>query len=224
MFATVSQMRSGLASDTLGYLRTVHENYVKSEFLDKHSASDRDLPGRFSYINNTTYLEHYRRFASNVDAQGPSETSWEKADRYFRSRFRIEGKGVYDWTHPKIVSKNGKPVKRPTLSQLMDEVGVGTHSHRMSYEVSSSDVHGEFLFGGFKDHPPDVGSISVYSFSTAWIDSILEEMVPKFGQILENTGSLCSIPRQIAVMDVAKAICDDISRLVTQIKGSTLLA
>ena len=219
VFATVSQMRSGLATDTLGYLRTVHEIYVKSEFLDKHSTLDRDLPGRFLYYNNTTYLENYRRFASNDDAESLSETSWAKADQYFSSRFRREGKGDYGWAYPKIVSKNGKPEKRPTLSHLMDDLGVGAHSHRMSYEISSSDVHGEFLFGGFIDHPPGVGSISVYSFSTAWIDSILDEMVPMFGHIVENTASSCSIPKQTMVMDVAKAICEDISQLVTQIKG-----
>ena len=217
VFATVSQMRSGLATDTLGYLRTVHEVYVKSEFLDKHSTLDRDLPGRFLYYNNTTYLENYRRFASNDDAESLSETSWAKADQYFSSRFRREGKGDYGWAYPKIVSKNGKPEKRPTLSHLIDDLGVGAHSHRMSYEISSSDVHGEFLFGGFIDHPPGVGSISVYSFSTAWIDSILDEMVPMFGHIVENTASSCSIPKQTMVMDVAKAICEDISQLVTQI-------
>ena len=224
VFATVNQMRSGLAGDTLGYLRTVHEIYVKSEFLEKHSASDPELPGRFSYCNNNTYLDYYRRFASDADTQSPSETSWEKADGNFKSRFRMEGKGDYAWAYPNVVSKDGKPVKKPTLRQLMDDVGIGTDSHRMSYEVSTSDVHGEFLFGGFIDHPPEVGSISVYSFSTAWIDSILEEMVPMFGHILENSANSCSIPKQITVWHVAKAICSDVSQSVTPIKGSTQLA
>ena len=224
VYATVSQMRSGLAADTLGYLRTVHEIYVKSEFLEKHTTLDRDLPGKFSYYNNTTYLEYYRRFASNADAESLSETSWAKADQYFRGRFRRDGKGDYGWAYPKIPSKNGKPVKRPTLRHLMEDVGDEVQSHRMFYEVSSSDVHGEFLFGGFIDRPPGVGSISVYSFSTAWIDSILDEMVPMFGHIVENTASSCSIPEQTLIMDVAKAICGDISRFVTQIKGSPQLA
>ena len=174
VFATVSQMRSGLAADTLGYLRTVHEIYVKSEFLEKHSTLDRDLPGKFSYYNNTTYLEYYRRFVSNADAVSLSDTSWAKADQYFSSRFRREGKGDYGWAYPKIVSKNGRPEKRPTLRHLMDDVGVGAQSHRMSYEISSSDVHGELLHGGFIDRPPGVGSIGVDYFSTGWIDPILE--------------------------------------------------
>ena len=224
VFATVSQIRSGLAADTLGYLRTVHEIYVKSEFLEKHSTLDRDLPGKFSYYNNTTYLEYYRRFASNADAVSLSDTSWAKADQYFSSRFRREGKGDYGWAYPKIVSKNGRPEKRPTLRHLMDDVGVGAQSHRMSYEISSSDVHGELLHGGFIDRPPGVGSISVDYFSTGWIDPILDEMVPMFGHIVENAASSCSIPKQITVMDVAKTICGDISRLVTQIKGTTQLA
>ena len=221
VLATVSQMRSGLAADTLGYLRTVHEIYVKSEFLEKHSASDRDLPGKFSYYNNTTYLEYYRRFASDADAESHSETSWEKADQYFGSRFRKDGDGDYGWAYPNVVSKKGQPIKRPTFRHLMEDVGVGAQSHIMSYEVPSSDVHGEFLFGGFIDRPAEVGSISVYSFSTAWIDSILDVMVPLFGHILENTANSCSIPKQTMVMDAAKAIGEDISQSVTQIKGTT---
>ena len=220
VFATVSQIRSGLAADTVGYLRTVHEIYVKSEFLEKHSTLDRDLPGKFSYYNNTTYLEYYRRFASNADAVSLSDTSWAKADQYFESRFRREGKGDYGWAYPKIVSKNGKPEKRPTLRHLMDDVGVGAQSHRMSYEISSSDVHGELLHGGFIDRPPGVGSINVDYFSSGWIDPILDEMVPMFGHIVENTAISCSIPKQTMVMDVAKAICEDISQLVAQIKGT----
>ena len=221
VFATVSQIRSGLAADTLGYLRTVHEIYVKSEFLKKHSILDQDLPGKFSYYNNTTYLEYYQRFASNADAENLSETSWAKADQFFGSRFRRDGKGDYGWAYPKIVSKNGKPEKRPTLRHLMEDVGVGARSHRMFYELSSSDVHGELLHGGFIDRPPGVGSISVDFFSTAGVDSILDVMVPMFGHILENTARSCSIPEQTLIMDVAKAICEDIAQLVTQIKGPT---
>ena len=224
VYATVSQLRSGLAADTLGYLRTVHEIYVKSEFLEKHSTSDQDLPGKFSYYNNTTYLEYYRRFASNADVESPSETSWEKADQYFGSRFRKDGDGDYGWAFPNVVSRKGKPIKRPTLRHLMEDVGDGAQSHRMFYEVSSSDVHGELLHGGFIDHPPGVGAISVDYFSTAWVDSVLDVMVPMFGHIVENAANSCSIPEQTLIMDVAKAICGDISRLVTQIKGTTQLA
>ena len=191
VFATVSQMRSGLAADTLGFLRTVHEIYVKSEFLKKHSTLDRDLPGKFSYYNNTIYLESYRRFASNADAESLSETSWAKADQYFGSRFRRDGKGDYGWAYPKIVLKNGKPEKRPTLRHLMEDVDVGAQSQRMFYELSSSDVHGEFLFGGFIDRPPGVGSIGVDVFSTAGIDSIFDMMVPRFGHFVENTACSC---------------------------------
>ena len=221
VFATVSQMRSGLAADTLGYLRTVHEIYVKSEFLKKHGTLDSDLPGKFSYYNNTTYLEYYQRFASDADAESLSDTSWAKADQYFRSRFRRDGKGDYGWAYPKIVSKNGKAEKRPTLRHLMNDVGAGAQTHTMSYEVSSSDIHGEFLFGGFIDRPPEAGSISVDFYSTAWIDSILDKIVPMFGHIVENTASSCSIPKQTMVMDVAKVICENISQLVTQIERTT---
>ena len=224
MFATVSQMRSGLAADTLGYLRTVHEIYVKSEFLDKHSASDRNLPGRFSYSNNTTYLEYYRRFATDADAESHSETSWEKADQYFGSRFQKDGDGDYGWAYPNVVSRRGKPIERPTLRHLMEDVGDRAQSHRMFYELSSSDVHGELLHGGFIDHPLGVGTISVDYFSTVWVYSILDVMVPMFGQIVENAANSCSIPKQTTMMDVAKAICGDITQSVTHIKGTTQLA
>ena len=147
-----------------------------------------------------------------------------KARQYFSRRFRRDGKGDYGWAYPKIVSKNGKREKRLTLRHLMDDVGIGVQSQGMFHEVSSSDVHGEFLLGGFIDRPTEVGAISVYSFSTAWIDSILDVMVPLFGRILENTAISCSMPKQTMVMDVAKAICEDISQWVTQIKGTTQLA
>ena len=43
-----------------------------------------------------------------------------------------------------------------------------------------------------------------------------------FGHIVENTASSCSIPKQTMVMDVAKAICEDISQLVWCIRSSVV--
>ena len=53
LLATVNQLRSALASETLGYLRTVYEIYVKSRFLAGFAGVDADLPGKFSYFTNS---------------------------------------------------------------------------------------------------------------------------------------------------------------------------
>ena len=67
LFAVVNQLRSGLWQDAFGFLRTLHETLVKSRFLRKRTEEDSDLPGRFFYYTNATYLRLYREFASIYD-------------------------------------------------------------------------------------------------------------------------------------------------------------
>ena len=165
---------------TLGYLRTLYEIYVKSRFLDKFAQSDQDLPGKFSYYNNTTYLDYYKRFSGTGSTTALSDTSWSSADEYYGDRFPREGKGDYGWTYPNVLSENGKPKRRPTFRDLMNEVDGTSPFHSIYYEVSSSSVHGEFILGGTLGRPSASGAIDIDSFSTGGIDSILGVLIPMF--------------------------------------------
>ncbi len=63
LFATVNQLRSALTQDTFGYWRTLYETLVKSRFIFRFTEKDTELPGRFLYYTNSSYLEFYERFA-----------------------------------------------------------------------------------------------------------------------------------------------------------------
>ena len=204
VFATVNQVRSALAQETLPYLRTLHEIYVKSRFLDRFSVVDPNLPGRFSYYNNSTYLDYYLRFGPS-DALHDADNSWAKAEKFFASRHQKVGKGNYGWAYPHILSRKSKPNMQPTFRHLMDEVDGESAFYKSYYEVSSSKAHGEFIWGTSLAGAAGVGYVGLDSYSTGGIAIVLELMLPLFEDILKNTASSCSLPKQVLVMDVATA-------------------
>ena len=225
VLATIAQLRSALAAETLGYLRTLYEIYVKSEFLERYTASDDDLPGRFSYYNNTTYLDYYRRFSSDAHTQISAANSWENADQYYTDRFPTEdGKGDYGWAFPHITSKGGQPKVKPTFRDLMEDVDTGSLPNNRLYEISSSNLHGEFIHGGFIDRPLGVGVIKIDSFSTSGIDSIIDGMVPLLAGIMENAALSCVAPKRKLVMNVAKVAAEDIGNLVVSVRAAPMSA
>ena len=67
LFATVNQLRAGLASETFVYWRTLYETLVKSRFMLRFSREDADLPKRFMYYTNSKYLKFYSMFAPEND-------------------------------------------------------------------------------------------------------------------------------------------------------------
>ena len=194
VLATINQLRSGLAADTLGYVRTVHEVHVKSEFLEKHRTKDEDLPGKFLFYTNTKYLRNYQRFSPSTGTADTSEAPWSKSDEYYRNRFEEEGKGDYGWAYPNLVSRRGNPKEKPTLRDLMENVGLASPIDDMYYTIFSSDVHAQLIMGKLIDRPARVGVIGFNSFSMGGVDSILRVLVPMFKGILDNTTSSCVIP------------------------------
>ena len=60
VFATVNQLRSALTQDTFGYWRTLYETLVKSRFIIGFVSQDVDLPGRYLYSTNSSYLKFLR--------------------------------------------------------------------------------------------------------------------------------------------------------------------
>ena len=67
LFATINQLRAGLASETFVYWRTLYETLIKSRFILRFSKEDVDLPGRFMYYTNSAYLKFYSMFAPEDD-------------------------------------------------------------------------------------------------------------------------------------------------------------
>ena len=80
-FATVNQLRAGLASETrFVYWRTLYETLVKSRFILKYSKEDADLPGRFLYYTNSAYLKFYSMFAPEDDPHAKNNM-WIEAEK-----------------------------------------------------------------------------------------------------------------------------------------------
>ena len=156
-FATVNQLRSALSEDTFGYLRTLHETLIKSRFLKEHAESDPDLPGRFSYYTNTTYLDFYRRFAPEDDEHA-SDNMWTQAERFYEGRFQKQGKGDYGWAYPLVKSRIGKPILKPTFKHLMDAVDAHSPFSQVYYDVSTSKTHGQFIWSPLMVRPEGRGT------------------------------------------------------------------
>ena len=218
VFATVNQLRSALTDDTFVYLRTLHETFVKSRFLLTFSEKDPDLPGRFSYYNNTTYLNFYKKFAP-AENDHDLDNSWIKAEQFYASRYQKMGKGDYGWTYPIIMTTGGKPKKRPTFRDLMDKVDSDSDFSRIYYDVSTSKSHGEFIWG-LMTGPAKSGAISVDSFSVGNIGLVMDLMLPLFEEILDNTTSSCTKSEHAVVMDIVRDIVGNVRDSVASIKAS----
>ena len=218
LFAIVNQLRSALTQDTFGYLRTLHETLVKSRFLTRFTEIDADLPGRFSYYTNTTYLGFYRRFAP-VDDEYASNNMWVEAERYYESRFAKEGKGDYGWAYPLVKSKNGRPIAKPTFRDLMDRVDNDSAFSRGYYDVSTSKTHGQFIWSPLMVRPEGRGT-DLDSFNVGYIGLVLDLMLPLFEEVLENTNPSCNNRKHAVVMSIVKAIGKDIRDSVAKVKAS----
>ena len=218
IFAIVNQLRSGLWQETFGYLRTMHETFVRSRFLSKHSENDPDLPGRFLYYTNSTYLEFYRRFAQMYDhhLQLPM---WVETQQHFQSKFGELRGGDYGWACPLIKLENGDPKQRPTFRDLMEDVDVDSAFSRLYYDVSTSKTHGELIWNPLMVFP-DAREFSFDSFGVEGIGLVLDLMIPMFKEILRNAGSSCITPKHAVVMSVVNQIIEDISNSVAGVKAS----
>ena len=218
LFAIVNQLRSALTQDTFGYLRTLHETLVKSRFLIMLTGIDPDLPGRFSYYTNTTYLDFYRRFAP-VDDEYASNNMWVEAERYYEARFKKQGKGDYGWAYPLVKSKKGTPISKPTFQDLMDAVDSGSAFSCVYYDVSTSKTHGQFIWSPLMVRPEGRGT-HLDSFSVGNVGLVLDLMVPLFEEVLENTIQSCNKREHALVMSIVRAITTDIRESVAKVKTS----
>ena len=168
--------------------------------------------------NNTTYLNLYKKFAPGENDHD-SDNSWIKAEQFYASRYEKKGKGDYGWTYPIIMTTGGKPKKRPTFRDLMDEVDSGSYFSRIYYEVSTSKSHGEFIWG-LMTGPAKSGAISVDSFSVGNIGLVMDLMLPLFEEILDNTTSSCTKSEHALVMDIVRDIIGNVRDSVASIKAS----
>lgn len=218
VFATVNQLRSGLSSDTFGYLRTLYETLVKSRFLKEYADSEPDLPGKLAYYTNTTYLDFYCRFAP-VEDETALNNMWVEAERYYDARFQKDGRGDYGWAYPLVKSKNGQPKLRPTFRDLMDIVDKDSAFSEIYYDVSTSKTHGEFLWSPLMVRAEGRGT-HVDSFNVGDIGLVLDLMLPLFEEILENTGPSCTVGRHGVVMSIIRVIFKDIRESVAAVKES----
>ena len=178
VFATVHLLRGAMATETFGQWRTLYETFVYSRFLLRFSEDDPDLPGRFSRSTNSMYLDFWQRFGPSGD-EHEIESSWTEAEEFY-SRYRIEGKGSYDWAHPSI------PSRRPTFRDLANAVDGGSEFLETCYQFATSKTHGRFILGFDGIRPTRIGSLGEDPFSTAGIGSVLEFTMPLFRTVVEN--------------------------------------
>ena len=218
VFAIVNQLRSALTNDTFVYLRTLHEILVKSRFIFRFSKHDPDLPGKFSYYNNTTYLKFYDKFAPAED-DDDSHNSWIKAEQFYSNRYKKIGTGDYGWAYPMIKTKSGNLKRRPTFRDLMDNVDSGSDFSRIYYDVSTSKSHGEFIWG-LMTGPYKSGRVSGDSFSVGGIGLVMDLMVPLFKEILENTTSSCAKSEHAVVMDIVREVIGNVRDSSSIVKES----
>ena len=214
--AIVNQLRSALASETLGYLRTVYEIYVKSRFLATFTGEDANLPGKFSYFTNSTYLEYYLRFGPG-HSEGVTDNDWAEADKFFASRYPDTGKGDYGWAYPHILSPPGKQIKQPTFRHLMDKVDGESCFYKTYYKVSSSKAHGQFIFGTSMTGAARTRVFELDSYSMGDIDAVLKLLLPLYKDILKNAAHSCSIPKRVLVINVAISAIIDLEDSVAEI-------
>ena len=212
IFATVTQLRGALAAETFGYWRTLYECYVVSQFLRTNSAQDPDLPGRFAHSTNTMYLDFFTKFAA-TDAESEPESSWSKAEAYYKSHYPIEGKGNYGWAHP-IIS-----VRRPTFRCIAESVDANSEYLNQYYDFATSKTHGRFILGFDGPRATRGGIIGGDSFSTGGIGPVLEFTIPLYGTVLENACASSSATRHQHVMSIVRKAIQDMGNDIATIKS-----
>lgn len=219
LFATVNQLRAGLADETFVYWRTLYETFVKSRFMLQFSKKDADLPGRFMYYTNSAYLKFYTMFASKDDPHAQNN-GWIEAEKYYKTRYgKQEGKGDYGWAYPLIKNKKGVPVVKPAFGQIIDKVDKGSKFSEIYYDVSTSKGHGQFLWNPLMVRPEGRGT-HIDPFSIGDIALVMELMMSLFEEILENTTESCSKPEHGVVMGIVKAAVADINNSIAEVKAS----
>ena len=179
IFATVNQVRGGLAAETFGYWRTLYETFVIGRFLLRFSEEDASLSGRFSNSTYSMYLDFYKRFGPTGSVE-IGEDSWSQIEEFYKSQYPVEGKGNYGWAYP-IIAK-----RRPTFRDLAEAVDKKSMFLDRYYAVATSKTHGRFILGFDGVRAAGVATISGDSFSTGEIDSVLEFTLPVFRAVVEN--------------------------------------
>ena len=218
LFATVNQLRAGLASETVVYWRTLYETLIKSRFILKFSKVDADLPERFMYYTNSAYLKFYSMFAPENDPR-VEDNMWIETERWYEARYKQEGKGNYGWAYPLVKNKKGVPVIKPALGQIIDEVDKGSRFSEIYYDVSTAKSHGQFVWSPLMVRPEGRG-IHPDPFSIGNIALVMELMMPLFEEILDNTAESCGKPEHSVVMSIVKAAIADINNSIAEIKAS----
>ena len=218
LFATVNQLRAGLASETVVYWRTLYETLVKSRFMLKYHKEDADLLGRFMYYTNSAYLKFYSMFASEDDPHA-EDNMWIEAEKQYEARYKKQGKGSYGWAYPLIKNKKGVPIIKPAFGQIIDEVDKRSRFSEIYYDVSTAKSHGQFVWNPLMVRPEGRGT-SFDPFSIGNIALVMELMMPLFEEILENTAESCSKPEHGVVMAFVKSVISDINNSVAEIKAS----
>ena len=219
LFATVNQLRAGLASETFVYWRTLYETLIKSRFMLKFSKEDADLPGRFLYYTNSAYLKFYSMFAPEDDSHA-QDNMWIETERQYKTRYgKQEGKGDYGWVYPLIKNKKGLPVVKPFFGQIIDTVDQGSKFSEIYYDVSTSKSHGQFVWNSLMVRPEGRGT-QLDPFSVGNIALVMELMMPLFEEILANTAQSCSKPEHSVVMGIVEATIADINNSIAEIKAS----
>ena len=220
LFATVNQLRAGLADETFVYWRTLYETLIKSRFMLKYHKEDADLPGRFLYYTNSEYLKFYSMFAPKDDPHA-QDNSWTQMERWYEARYgKQEGKGKYRWAYPLIKNKKGRLVIQPAFGQIIDEVDKGSRFSEIYYDVSAAKSHGQFVWNPLMVSPTKGRETPIDPFSTRDIALVMELMMPLFEEILENTAQSCSKPEHSVVMGIVKAAIADINNSIAEVKAS----
>ncbi len=219
LFATVNQLRAGLADETFVYWRTLYETFVKSRFMLKFSKADADLPGRFQYYTNSAYLKFYSIFAPKDDPHA-QDNPWIQMERWYETRYEKQGKGSYGWVYPLIINKKGGPVIKPAFGQIIDEVDRGSRFSEIYYDVSTAKSHGQFVWNPLIVSPTKGRATHLDPFSIGNIALVMELMMPLFEEILENTTESCSKPEHGVVMGIVRAAIADINNSIAEVKAS----
>ena len=213
LFATANQVRGGLADETFGYWRTLYETFVIGRFLLRFSEVDSSLPGRFSNITNSMYLDFYKRFGPTAKME-IGEDSWSQIEEFYKSQYPVEGKGNYAWAYPVITKR------RPTFRDLAEAVDKKSRFLDRYYAFATSKTHGRFILGFDGVRAAGVATIGGDSFSTGGIDSVLEFTLPVFKAVVENAVGPCTKVEHAHILSIVRLIAEELGEDISAIKSA----
>ena len=219
LFAVTNQLHALLAHETFGYLRTMHETFVKGRFLMRYAVEDPDLAGRLLYHTNANYLKLYRRFAKEYDIENHALRMWTDYDEELKARFGPPGNSNYWWCVPLVKKQNGDPKQRPTFRDLMGNVNDDSAFAKLYFDVATSKVHGEFIWNSLMVYP-DARAFRIHSLSVESSPLVIELMLPLHSEIIANPVSSCTVPEHSTVMSIVRATTEDIREAVAVIQAS----